>query len=168
MTDTGDTSSIAKTQETRPRRWDPFTMLSELEAEVDRMFGQRLPAFLPLRRHTGALGEGWAPSADVFEKNGEIVVKAELPGVEKDAIEVTVEKGSLVIKGERRAEEEVKEESFYRMERFTGSFFRRFPLPEGIDEDSITAEYHDGVLEVHVPKPTGHDETPEAKKVTIT
>ncbi|HEV2128270.1 MAG TPA: Hsp20/alpha crystallin family protein [Thermomicrobiales bacterium] len=165
MTDTS--RSVATTRETRPRRWDPFAMFTELEAEMDRMFGQRLPAFLPIRRYTGALGEGWAPSTDVFEKDGDIVVKAELPGVRKDDINVSVEQGSLVIKGERTAEEEVKEENFYRSERFTGAFYRRFPLPQGVDEDKSTADYTDGVLEVHVPKPGGEAAKPEARKIQV-
>jgi HSP20 family protein len=167
MSDT-PAKSVATTTESRPRRWDPLSMLTELESEMDRLFGRRLPFMQPLRRYTGSLGGGWAPSTDVFEKNGEIVVKAELPGVAKEDIDISVDRGGLVIKGERKAEDEVKDEDYYRMERFSGSFYRRFPLPEGVDEDSITADYHDGVLEVHVPKPTGHDDTPEAKKITIT
>ena len=151
----------------RTRRWDPFAMLSELESEFDRMFGQRLPGFLPLRRYTGALGEGWAPSADVFEQNGDIVVKAELPGVNKEDIDVAVEKDALVIKGHRNTEEAVEEGDYYRMERFTGSFYRRFPLPDGVDEDRITADFTDGVLEVRVPKPSGDQEQPGVRKIAI-
>lgn len=164
---TNGTSSVAPTKDSRPRRWDPFAMFSELESEMDRIFGQRLPAFLPIRRYTGAIGEGWAPSADVFEKDGDIVVKAELPGLSKDAIDVSVEKGALVIKGEREGEEEIDEGNFYRMERFSGSFYRRFPLPQGVDEDRITADYRDGVLEVRIPKPTGDDARPDVKKISI-
>ena len=72
-------------------------MLTELEAEVDRMFGRRLPSMFPLRRYTSSLGEGWAPSSDVYEKEGELVVKAELPGVQKEDIDVSVENGDLVV-----------------------------------------------------------------------
>jgi HSP20 family protein len=140
-------------------------MLTELEAEVDRMFGRRLPSMFPLRRYTSSLGEGWAPSSDVYEKDGELVVKAELPGVQKQDIDVSVENGDLVIKGERKGEEEVKEDNYYRMERFSGTFYRRFPLPEGVDAERITADYTDGVLEIHVPKPTSAESEP--KKVSI-
>lgn len=173
MSDTNGTTNpekrVATTQETRPRRWDPFAMFAELESEMDRVFGRRFPAVMhPLRRVTSTLGQGWAPSADVFERDGAIVVKAELPGVDKGDISVTVESGDLVIKGERQAEEEVEEDRFYRMERFSGTFYRRFPLPEGVDEEQISAEYRDGVLEVRVPKPTGDEEVPERKTIPIT
>lgn len=158
---------VATTSDSRLGRWDPFSVFNEIDAEIDRVFGRRLPFMQPIRRHMGShAGEGWTPSADVYEKDGELVIKAELPGVDKENIDVTVDSGSLVIKGERQSEDEVREESFYRMERFSGTFYRRFPLPEGIDEDRISAEYRDGVLEVRVPKPTGHDETP-ARKIAI-
>jgi HSP20 family protein len=166
MTDNGEKGVATMTEVKPARRWDPFSMLSELEAEMDRMFGRRLPAMFPLRRYTTSLGEGWAPSADMYEKDGDIVVKAELPGVEKDGIDVSIERGDLVIKGERKAEAEVKEDKYYRMERFAGSFYRRFPLPEGIDTNKITADYKDGVLEIRVPKPASSES--ETKKVTIT
>jgi HSP20 family protein len=168
MTASNDTNSVPTTREPRPRRWDPFTMFSELESEMDRLFGQRLPTFLPLRRYTGVLGGGWAPTADVFEKEGDIVVKAELPGVNKDDIEISVDKGALVIKGERKAEEAVEEDNFYRMERFSGAFYRHFPLPEGVDQDAITANYQDGILEVHIPKPAGETGASKTKKIAIT
>jgi HSP20 family protein len=168
MTDGEKNKSVATTTESRPRRWDPFAMFSDLEAEMDRMFGRRFPfVSAPLRRMSAAMAHGWSPSADVFEKEGALVVKTELPGVNKDDISVTVENGDLVIKGERKSEEEVKEENFYRMERFSGTFYRRFPLPEGVDESQIGAEYKDGVLEVRVPRPTGVEEAPEAKKITV-
>ncbi len=165
MSDRNGNKSVATTTETRPRRWDPFSMLTELESEMDRMFGRRLPSMFPLRRYTSSLGEGWAPSSDVYEKEGNLVVKAELPGVKKEDIDVSVENGDLVIKGERKTEEEVKEDKYYRMERFSGSFYRRFPLPEGVSSEQITADYNDGVLEIHVPKPTASES--EAKKVSI-
>lgn len=154
--------SVATTSESRPRRWDPFSMLSELESEMDRMFGRRLPLAQAVRT---PMSHGWTPSTDVYEKDGELVVKAELPGVDKDQIDVTVENGDLIIQGERKGEDEVKDEDYYRMERFSGSFYRRLPLPDGVDADQITADYTDGVLEVHVPKPT--EAKPESKKISI-
>lgn len=165
MSDRQTSRSLDTTTPTRSRRWDPLSMLTELESEMDRMFGRRLPSMFPLRRYTSSLGEGWAPSSDVYEKDGELIVQAELPGVEKDDIDVSVENGDLVIKGERRTEDEIKEERYYRMERFSGSFYRRFPLPEGVDSDRITADYTDGVLEIHVPKPA--PVTSDTKKVSI-
>lgn len=158
-------SSVATTREQRPRRWDPFSMLTELETEMDRVFGRRLPFMQPLRRYTGAPGGEWAPSTDVYEKDGNVVIKAELPGVKKEDIDVSVEQGDLVLKGERKSEEEVKEDDYYRMERFAGTFYRRFPLPDGIDEDQISADYNDGVLEVRVPKPASGKS--ESRKISV-
>lgn len=167
MTDKSE-KSVVPASESRPRRWDPFAMFAEIESEMDRMFGRRFPFMQPLRRMGAAMGQGWSPSTDVFEKDGALVVKAELPGVDKGDISVTVEGGSLVIKGERKSEEEVEEDNYYRMERFSGSFYRSVPLPEGVDEDQISADYKDGVLEVKIPKPTGEETEPESKKIAIT
>lgn len=167
MSDKHD-KSLATTSDHRPRRWDPFAVFSEIESEMDRVFGRRFPLIQPLRRYMGgSMSSDWTPSADVYEHNGSLVIKAELPGVKKEDLDVTVDKGNLVIRGERRTDEEVREEDYYRMERFHGTFYRSFPLPESIDEDAITAEFHDGVLEVRVPRPTsGEDETP-TKKIEI-
>lgn len=161
---------VATTSESRPRRWDPFAMFNELESEMDRMLGGRFPFMQPLFRgvgRAGRAGQGWAPSADIYKKDGNLVVKAELPGVDRNDISVTVESGDLVIQGERRSDEEVNEEDYYRMERFSGTFYRRFAMPEGVDEDSISAEFRDGVLEVTVPKPTGDEPQPEKKTIQI-
>ncbi len=139
-------------EERRLRRWDPFELLEEMEAEMER-FWRRWPCGgwprLPRRREEGAIT--WTPSVDVYEKNGELVVKAELPGVKKEDIEVLLEDGDLVIRGERKAEREVKEEDYYRMERLYGSFYRRLPLPDEAQADKIQANYTDGVLEVRIP-----------------
>jgi HSP20 family protein len=161
---------LATTTDSRMRRWDPFTMFNDLEGEMDRMFGSRFPFMQPLFRgagRQGRSGQGWAPSADIYEKDGNLVVKAELPGVDRNDVSVSVESGDLVIQGERKSDDEVNEENYYRMERFSGSFYRRFTLPEGVDEDKITAEYKDGVLHVQIPKPSGDEETPSQKKIEV-
>jgi HSP20 family protein len=168
----GDRSSrqLATTSDTRARRWDPFSVFNDFESEMDRVFGSRFPFMQPLFRGVGRAGrsdQGWAPSADIYEKDGNLVVKAELPGVDKDHVSVTVENGDLVIQGERKADDSVDDENYYRMERFTGSFYRRFTLPEGVDEDKISAEYKDGVLQVQIPKPSGDEDTPAQKKIEI-
>ncbi len=171
--DNGNTSSdrnLATVPESRPRRWDPFTMINELEREMDRMFGSRFPSVQPFLRgvsRAGRSGHAWSPSADVYEKDGNLVVTAELPGVDRDDISVAVENGDLVIQGERRSDEEVDEDNYYRMERFSGSFYRRFALPEGVNEDDISAEYRDGVLQVRIPKPSDDEETPPRKTIPI-
>jgi HSP20 family protein len=141
-----------KTEERQVRRWDPFDMLEEMRADLARFWGEGWP-FLRMPAPARLGGMAWAPRMDVFEKNGDLVVKAELPGMAKDDIHVSVDDGALVIQGERKSESEVKDEAYYRIERSYGAFYRRLPLPPSVKPEAITAEYKDGVLEVHVPKP---------------
>lgn len=96
--------------------------------------------------------DGWMPAIDVFEKDDKFVVKAELPGMKKEDIDVSVVGDMLNIKGEKKTETELKEENYYRSERSYGSFFRSIPLPSTVDADKIEANYEDGVLEVTLPK----------------
>jgi HSP20 family protein len=107
----------------------------------------------------------WRPSVDVYEKDGNLVIKAELPGMKKEDIEVALDQGDLVIRGERKAESEVKEENYYRIERNYGSFYRRIPLPFEVKPDQITASYNDGVLEVRIPKPA--QERPQPQRIPL-
>jgi HSP20 family protein len=100
---------------------------------------------------------------DVYEQAGALVVKAELPGVKKEEIEITLEEGDLVLRGEHQAETEVKEEAFYRMERSYGSFYRRLPLAGDVKPEQITATLTDGVLEVRIPKPAEEAKTTPQK-----
>jgi HSP20 family protein len=139
-------------------------MFSEMEEMMDRMLGRNWPFMRPLRRITQS-SSGWTPHVDMYEEGNEVVVKAELPGISRDDVDVTLENGDLVIKGERKSENEVKEESYYRMERSFGSFYRRLPLPEGTQADQISAGFKDGVLEVRAPKPTSTG--PSATKITV-
>lgn len=163
-----NTRDVATTSGYRPRRWDPLTMFNEIDAEMDRMFGRRLPFIQPLRRYMGSSMSGdWTPSADVYEKDGTLVIRADLPGVAKEDIDVMVDNGDLVIKGERKSDEEIEEKNYFRIERFSGAFYRRFPLPDNIDEDQISAEYRDGVLEVWLPKPTRPDEETPSRKIPV-
>jgi HSP20 family protein len=94
----------------------------------------------------------WTPAVDIYENNDSVVVKAELPGVEKDQISVEVKDGILTMRGERKFEKEVKEESYHRIERSYGSFQRSFSLPVSVNQEKVTARFQDGVLEVKLPK----------------
>lgn len=150
-------AALEKREERRPRRWDPFEMFDELQEEMARLWGQAFPLMprpvgRPLRRLALAPST-WTPSVDVYEKDGTLVVKAELPGLKREDIEVALDQGDLLIRGERKAESAVKEENYYRVERTYGSFYRRIPLPFEVKPDQITAGYNDGVLEVRIPKP---------------
>jgi HSP20 family protein len=135
-----------------------------MEAEFDRFLNEGFFGRRPFRRLARSQS-GFAPSVDVFDQNGAIVVKAELPGVKKEDISAMVENGDLVIKGTRAEEKEVKETDYYRMERSSGTFYRRIPLPEGVKTDDISAKYEDGVLEVRVPQPA--ESTPTSIPISV-
>lgn len=128
-------------------RWEPFK-------ETDEFFrGLSSPLFNRWLRTAGNGGEiEWAPAADISETEKEYLVKAELPGVKREDVKVTLENGVLTIQGERRQEKVEKDEKTHRTERFYGSFSRSFTLPDNADAEHVRAETRDGVLSVHVPK----------------
>ena len=95
--------------------------------------------------------KAWIPRVDVFEKNGQFMVRADLPGLKKEEVKVEVTEAGLTLEGERKLEKEEKREGFYRAERAYGSFFRMIPLPEGVNVEKSTATFKDGVLEVALP-----------------
>ena len=103
----------------------------------------------------------WTPAVDMLDRKDEIVLRADLPGLEQKDVKVTVQDGMLTVEGERKEEKEAKEEDYYHCERWAGSFTRTLTLPPGVDADKIKATFKNGVLEVHVPK------APEAKGKTI-
>lgn len=124
---------------------DPFFMLQN---RLNRLFDVPLAPFveetLPLTT--------WTPACDIYETAKEIVVKAELPGLKKEEVFVSIENNVLMIRGERKFEEEVKRENFHRVERTYGEFLRSFTLPTFIDANKILAEFKDGLLVVTLPK----------------
>jgi HSP20 family protein len=136
-------------QRWRPRSsiapWRPFRDMEEWERRFDALF--RGWMWRP-----GAEETGWMPAVDVIEKDDKFLVKAELPGMKEEDIDVSVVGDTLTIKGEKKSESEVKEENYYRSERAYGSFYRSIPLPSTVDADKIEANYEDGVLEVTIPK----------------
>lgn len=109
------------------------------------------------------LARGWNPKVDIFEEDDQFVVKAELPGVQKDKIAIDINGRVLTVKGERASENEVKEKNYYRRECAYGTFQRSFTLPNETDSEQIKAEYKDGVLRVSIPKP----EARQPKKITV-
>ncbi len=95
--------------------------------------------------------ESWSPSVDVLEKEGKLILRAELPGIEEKDIDLKVEGNVLTLKGERKLEKEDEKSNYHRMESFYGSFSRSFTLPETVDLDKITADYKNGVLTIAIP-----------------
>lgn len=138
----------------RPRRglipWSPFREIDKMEQRFDDMFGR---PFWPARWRRFPLEQAaWVPAIDVYEKDDKFVVKAELPGMREDDIDVYVVGDMLTIRGEKKPESEVKEEEYYRCERSYGSFYRSVALPSTVDDSRIEAEYEGGILEVTLPK----------------
>lgn len=128
-------------------RWDPFRDLVNVQERLNRLLIDT-PT-----RWTSDEGYGaWVPPVDIFEQGDSLVIRAELPGVNKDDIDVRIENGVLMLHGERKPDPEVDAQRAYRMERSYGSFTRSFTLPTTVDPSKIAAKYKDGVLEVILPK----------------
>lgn len=137
-------------------RWDPFRELTALQTEVNRLFS---------RMGSGDVAErqSWTPSIDVIETDDSIKLKAELAGMDPKDINIEVQDNVLTVSGERRFQEEVKEDKYYRIERRYGSFSRSLALPQTVNENGIEAKYENGVLEVIVPKA----EIAKPKKIAV-
>lgn len=157
----------AKEKETKAvTPWRPFMGLTNWERDMERMmedfFGRRTRPSWPERWLRAEPMEITAPAIDLFEEKDDIVVKAELPGIEKDNIEVNLTDHHLTIKGEKKKEEEVKEENYYRSERSYGSFVRTLELPKDVHADKVKASFKNGILEIRLPK-TEEAKTKEVK-----
>ena len=130
-------------------RWDPFRDLNLLQDRMNRLFDD---AGRGWRADEPAATTSWSPAVDIFETEGEIVVKAELPGMERKDITLHLENNVLSLRGERKFEKETKDENYHRIERSYGAFSRSFAIPATVDEEKIRAEYKDGVLNIVLPK----------------
>ena len=150
-------AKVPKQEKSELRRWpgfepslfggslfsmNPFALMRHFTEAMDRMFGQ-------MSRTTG---EGaWSPAIEVKEKEGKLLVSAELPGLKKEDVKVHIEGDMLVVEGERKQEKEEKREGYYRSERSYGKFYRSIPLPEGAKVEQTAAQFNNGVLEVTIP-----------------
>jgi HSP20 family protein len=133
-------------------RWDPFAEFSELRGRFDRMFEE----------YTGGRERAWTPAIDVVRDNGNLVVRADIPGIKPEEVKIEVEDDILTVSGEHEEHKEEKDKHYVRRERRYGSFSRSIALPAGADTKTIKAMTHDGVVEVTIPLPK------EAKKETVT
>jgi HSP20 family protein len=129
--------------------WRPIQELDEIERHFEDLFSQ---SFQPIWRRMPVKDGEWMPAIDIFEKNDKFIVKAELPGMKQEDIDVSLNGNYLIVKGKKSTESEVKEQDYYRSERSYGSFYRSIPLPSTVDEKKIEANYEDGVLEISIPK----------------
>lgn len=137
-------------------RWEPFRELGTLHSEMSRLMNGVLEG-------NGRTAQNWVPSLDVWETPTEVVYAFDLPGIPEDEISIEVNDETLTISAERAKNEETSEDGFYRFERRYGTFARAVGLPQGVDQDNISARYENGVLEVRVPKP----EEPKPKKIEL-
>jgi len=130
-------------------RWDPFRELGMLQDRMNRLFDDTGRGW---RADEPAATTSWSPSGDIFENEGEIIVKAELPGMDRKDIFLHLENNVLTLRGERKFEKETKEENYHRIERSYGNFSRSFSIPATVDDEKIRADYKDGVLKIALPK----------------
>ena len=127
-------------------RWTPYTDLASLHNEMSRLMNGLLEG-------NGRETQSWVPALDVWETESEIVYAFDLPGITEDKISVEFEDGSLTVSAERERTQQASDERFYRFERRFGTFSRTIGLPQGVSEDGISADYRNGVLEIHAAKP---------------
>jgi HSP20 family protein len=141
-------------------RRDPFRTISALQEQMNRMFEDTF-----FRGADEDALTTWAPSVDIYETEQELVLRADLPGLEEKDLDVRVENNMLTIRGERHFEKNVKEENFLRVERSYGSFSRSFSLPDTVNSDAVKAEYKNGVLTVSLPK--REESKPRQVKISV-
>jgi len=149
----------------------PFTFMRRFATDMERLFeefeGSRFPGFFgreffPFTREFEDVT--WIPEIEVLRKNGDFIVRADLPGMKKENVEVEINGNMLTLSGERKDEKEEKREGYYRSERSYGTFYRQIPLPEGAKTDTATAEFKDGVLEITMQVPK---QEPQARRLEI-
>jgi HSP20 family protein len=141
-------------------RWNPWKEMSTLQHRINHMLNE--PFFRSDSDDELRMGS-WYPAVDMFDDGDKIVIKAELPGMDKKDISVDIEDRVLTLSGERNYENEVKEENYYRRERASGTFKRAFNLPADVNSDEIKADFKDGVLKIEIPKP----EAKKPKQITV-
>jgi HSP20 family protein len=130
-------------------RWDPTRELDSLQSDMNRLFD----SFFGGRQGNGVSGRRWIPAMDLVETDDHLVLRADLPGISEDDIEIEIKDNVLTVSGERKSEREDKGEGYHRVERSFGRFSRSLSLPDGVDADSVNAGFDRGVLEVKIPKP---------------
>jgi HSP20 family protein len=161
----GQTKAVATQAKTAPAKTNgnPFNFMRRFAEEMDQLFdefglqtGWHVPRFLTrghelLRRETGIVPAQWSPTVDVVQRDGQYVVRADLPGLSKDDIKVDINDDMITIQGERKQEKKEEREGYRYSECSYGSFYRVIPLPEGADPSRATAQFRDGVLEITLP-----------------
>ena len=137
-------------------RYEPWSLIGQLHGELDRIFDRTA------RGDEGALAD-WIPAVDIEEDKERFLVRADVPGVQPEDIDVTMENGVLTLTGSRKSEQRMEHDGVHRVERVHGRFFRRFTLPDSADADRISARVTNGVLELHIPK----QERAQPKRISV-
>ena len=130
-------------------RWDPFRDMMTLREKMNRLFED---AAASRGDERDMISGCWSPSVDIYEKDNELILSAEIPGVEEKDVEISIEDNVLTLKGERKFEHETNEENYHRIERAYGTFVRSFTLPQYVDQENIKAAHENGLLKIHMPK----------------
>lgn len=160
----GQSEGLARREPSRQmsRGPSPFALMNRFAEEMERIFedfgfgrGLLSPRMgSGLGRGRGEIGRMmWTPQIEVFERQGQFIVRADLPGLKKEDVNIEITDDALTLRGERRQEHEEEHEGYYRSERSYGSFFRSIPLPDGVNPDEAKASFRDGVLEISMPAP---------------
>ena len=142
-------------------RWEPLRELTSLQSEMNRLFNTVFDT--PSGTSNGNVLRRWMPAMDLVERGDHFVLKADLPGLSEEDVNIEVEDRVLTISGERKEQHEEGKEGYHRVERSFGSFSRSLTLPQGIDPEAVTAEFDRGVLEIRIPKP----EQRKPRKISI-
>ncbi len=130
-------------------KWNPYKDLIFLQERMSRIFDE---ALLQYKGSSGLSSGAWFPPVDIYETGDKIILKAEIPGVDRNDVSVEVNENVITLRGERKFAKNLREENYHRMERFYGTFQRVFSLPNVVDESAVKASFKDGVLEITVPK----------------
>jgi HSP20 family protein len=130
--------------------WDPFRDLETIQSQMNKLFDSSLVKWTD--RDTGLLEGAWSPAVDIYDSKDAVMVRADMPGMKKEEIDISVHGDALTLKGEKKHEEEKKDKGFVRTERFYGSFNRAIRLPAEVDAEKVEANYKNGVLELRLPK----------------
>ena len=139
----------------------PMMSMRDFDRWFDEILPRPLTPFFPRIRISAE--EEMMPNIDMYESNGDIVLKAELPGMKKEDIDITLSEGMITISGEKKKDEEIKRKDYYKLERSYGSFCRSFSLPAEVKSDKVKSSFKDGILEVHMPK----SEKAKSKEVKV-
>lgn len=142
-------------------KWDPFGNVSVLQGRINRMFEEAFPRAASMEEDMMTCT--WRPPVDIYETTEGLVIVAELPGVGKENVSIEVKDNILTLRGERKVDEEVSDDQYYRRERSCGIFNRAFTLFDNIQPDSIRAKFNDGVLRITIPRP----DEPQPAQVTV-